>query len=119
MMDDNRLDRMKALMEEQQLDALVAITPENVLYTTGSYIATQKHIRDRLAISVFTQERAPVFIVCGIEESLAKEESWIEDVRTYIEFQASPIDLLVDVLKEWHLENGMVGMELNYLSVKY
>lgn len=118
-MDKQNIDKMKELMRRENFDAIVAITPENVLYSTGSYIITQKFLRDRLGIAVFPLEGDPVFIVCSIEESLAREESWISDIRTYVEFQESPIDFLADVLEELQVNRGSIGMELDYLSVKY
>lgn len=111
-----RADRLKKHMDEKGMDVLVAISPENVLYSSGAYIITQKSLRDRLEISVIPKEGDAVFVACGIEESLVRDESWIEDIRPYVEFKESPIKLLADVLMEKGLDNKNVGIELHYLS---
>jgi Xaa-Pro aminopeptidase len=111
-----REERIKELMIENDMDVLVAISPENVLHSTGAYIITQRSLRDRLEISIIPREGDAAFVVCGIEESLARDESWIEDIRPYVEFKDSPIGFLTDVLTEKGLDKKNVGIELHYLS---
>lgn len=111
-----RAERLRHLMIQEGMDVLVAISPENVLYSTGAYIITQKSLRDRLEISIIPRDGDAVFVVCGIEESLARDESWIEDIRPYVEFKESPIKFLADVLAEKGLDRKKVGIELHYLS---
>lgn len=110
--------RVINLMEQRQLDAVVACSPENVRYLSGSFIITQRLIRERLAAVVIPKSGAPVFLVCGIEESLVRSESWIRDVRTYIELAESPIQKLADLLRERGLERKRVGIEEKYLTVE-
>jgi len=114
-----KYDLLREKMNQGKLDAVVAISPENVFYATGSLIITQKLIRPRLAIALLPIDKDPVFIVCGIEESLAKAESWMKDIRSYIEFKESPIDYLTDVLKEKKLEKASIGLEEDYLGIQY
>ncbi len=109
-----RNECFKELMAKEGVDALVALSPENVLYSTGAYIVTQKTIRDRLEIAIFSQKREPIFIVCGIEESGVKEQTWIKDIRPYVEFKESPVQFLVDALIEMGLEKGHIGIEKHY-----
>jgi Xaa-Pro aminopeptidase len=110
---------LKEKMRKEKLDAAAAISPDNVLYSTGSLIITQKLIRPRLGIALLPIETDPVFIVCEIEESLARAESWIKDIRSYIEFKDSPIDFLVDVIREKKLDNANIGIEKDYLAIEY
>lgn len=110
---------LRKLTNGKELDAIVAVSPENVHYSTGACISTQKTIRDRLAYAVFPAEGEPTFIVCGIEESLVREESWIRDIRTFVEFQQAPTDMLVDVLREKGLAGKKVGIEVSYLAASY
>lgn len=111
-----RNEYFKELMAKEGIDALVALSPENVLYSTGAYIMTQKLIRDRLEIAVFPQKQEPIFVVCGIEKSGVIEQTWIKNIRAYIEFKESPIQLLVDTLKDIGIENGCIGIEKHYLN---
>lgn len=112
-------DLLREKMKKEKLDAIAVISPENVFYSTGSLIIMQKLIRPRLAIALLPIDKDPVFIVCGIEESLAKAESWIKDIRSYIEFKESPIDYLIDVLREKKLEKANIGLETDYLAIQY
>lgn len=101
------------------LDAVVAVSPENVSYTAGAFIWTQWSIRDRLALVVIPSHGEPTFIVCAVEEPFARSKSWIRDIRTYVEFKTSPVEVLAEVLKEKGLSSGHVGMEMKYMVAHY
>ncbi len=116
---EKRSKKFNELMIKNRMDALVVISPENVLYSTGAYIMTQKLIRDRLEIAFFLPNREPIFIVCGIEESGIKEQTWIKDIRPYVEFKESPVQFLVDALIEMGLEKGHIGIEKHYWNAYY
>jgi len=112
-------DKAIQMMTEAGLDALIAVSPENVLYTSGCLIATQKLIRNRLAITVLPKNGEPVFVVCNIEERYARRESWIKDVRAYREHKTNPVDLLADVLKEKGLQGRRLGIDKMYIQAGY
>jgi len=114
-----RNERIKKLMKEKEMDVVIALSLENVFYSTGAYIMTQRALKDRLEIAILPQKGEPVFVICKIEERLAKEETWIEDMRTYIEFKESPIQFMVTALQEMGLEKGCIGIEQHYLSTHY
>lgn len=103
--------RMRDVLDASALDAVVAISPENVFYLSDALILTQRYISDRLAVVVWSKGRAPTMIVCAIEESLTRQDSSIPDIRTYIEFQTSPVAVLADVLEEHGVARGRIGYE--------
>jgi Xaa-Pro aminopeptidase len=111
--------RLTRLMGEGRLDAIVAAAPENTYYLSGVFIRTQVSIRDRLAIVVWPADGFPTFVVCNIEETLARHKGTIADVRTYVEFAESPIAGLVRVLRERGLENARLGYETRFLTQHY
>ena len=123
------LDAVKKGIADHGLDALVAISPENVPYTAGVIVTTQRVLRDRLAIVVMPSEGEATFLVAGQEVGYVTGRTWIEDVRSYLALDgpvegppvqgASPIQALVDVLKEKGLTAGRVGIEINYLTVPF
>jgi Xaa-Pro dipeptidase len=115
----SRSERLKERLAVEGLAALVSLSPENVYYSTGAFIKTQRYLRDRLAIAVFSDSRDDSFIVCSLEEDGVREQSWINDIRTYTEFQESPVALLVDALKERGLERSRIGIEMHYLTARY
>ena len=111
--------RLSRKIADSRLDALVVAAPENTYYLSGVFIRTQVSIRDRLAVVVWPNDGAPVFIVCNIEETLARHKGTIADVRTYIEFAESPVSLLADVLRERGLANGRLGFEIRFMTTHY
>jgi Xaa-Pro dipeptidase len=111
--------RFESLLAESDFDAVVASSLKNVYYTSGALIETQRRIPLRLALTVLPREGDPTFIVCNIEERHARDESPIEDIRTYVEFQESPIEMLADVLREKGLDKKTVGIEKEHLMATY
>ena len=71
------------------------------------------------AMVLWARGRDPIFILCQVEEGYAREQGWIDDIRTYKEFVTRPTDLLADTLAELGLEQGHVAMELDYFAAEY
>src|SRR5260221_3281578 len=117
--DRHARQRINSALKDSGLDALVAISPENVRYSAGVEIATQRIIRDRLAIVLWPAGGEPAFIVCNIEEGYARERSWITEFRTYLEHTTSPIAVLADAIRSAGLERARIGIELTYLTAVY
>jgi Xaa-Pro dipeptidase len=110
------VEEFERALDKSGLDAVVASSLPNVFYTSGALIPTQVEIPDRLALTVLPRSGDEVLIVCNLEESLSREETWIEDVRSYVEFAQSPIALLADVLEEKGLSASRIGIEKTRLS---
>jgi len=106
---------LKALPAKVGLTAIVAMSPENFAYASGAYISTVRLIRPRHAYAVLPAQGEPFNIVCSIEESLTRSESWIPDVRTYTEFVDVPVEVLARELKKQGLDKGKIGIDLDYL----
>ena len=111
--------RISKAMTEEKLDVLVAMSPENVLYSSGTSIITQRMIPDRLAMVLWSRDDAQTFIVCAIEEPQARSQSWISDIRGYIEFAESPIAVLAAAIRERGFAKGRIGIEMRYLVASY
>lgn len=101
------------------LDAVIAVSLENVYYTSNAFIVTQRLIPDRLAFNILPTGGKPTMVICGIEESMTRAESWIEDIRTYVEFKESPVQALASVLQDLGLSKARLGIEMEYLAAKY
>lgn len=113
------LGLLRALLEASEFDAIVAGTPENVRYVGDVMVSTQYAIRDRLAFIVWARGRAPVYVLCQVEEGYVRQQSWIGDVRAYKEFVTRPMDVLADLLTELGLAESRVAMEVEYLASLY
>jgi Xaa-Pro aminopeptidase len=113
------VEEFRRQLDLSGFDVVVATSMWNVFYTSGAYIHTQVSIPDRLALTVLPKKGEDALLVCNIEESLARDESWIKDVRSYVEFAQSPIELLVDVLKEKGFGDARIGIEKRHLTAIY
>ncbi len=111
--------RMRAKLAQAGLDALILASPESFFYTTGALIATLRTLRDRLAFSVVTANGDALAVVCNIEESLTRQDSWVSDVRSYVERREHPVDALAAALREkgWH--RGRLGYEARFLPAAH
>lgn len=109
------LQAIQELLRDKDLDALVCLSPENFTYLSGAHITTVKTMRARQAFAIVRRSGTPILVVCAIEKSLAKAESWIEDVRTYIEFRDDPVAVLADTLDGQGLGEARIGLDLDYL----
>lgn len=113
------VQRLRQEMVDNDLDAVAVAAPENTFYLSNCAIRTQISIRERLAIVFWPRDGEPTYIVCNIEESLARSETWIEDLQIYVEFAESPIAKLKDVIAERGFEGKRIGVETRYLSQAY
>ncbi len=106
---------LQKLPAKLDLDGIVAVSPENFAYVSGAFVLTVKQIRPRQAFAVLPKSGEPFIVVCSIEETLTREESWIGDVRTYTEFVDNPIDALVAAMKSAGLNKGKIGIDMQYI----
>lgn len=104
-------------MNKEGLDALIAVSPENVAYSIGCVIPSQFFVRRRLAFSLTPNKGEGTLVVADMEEGHVKTYSSVRDIRSYREFLSDPVDLLADALKEKGLDKGKLGIELKYLPV--
>jgi Xaa-Pro aminopeptidase len=113
------VDRLQKKMAEAGVDAVIAVSPENTYYLSGVFIRTQISVPQRLALVLWPLGGEPTYIVCNIEETLARAHSPITDIRTYVEFAESPIATLVQVLEEKGLAGRRLGIEERFLTAHY
>jgi Xaa-Pro aminopeptidase len=73
--DDQKLERVRALMAEHELDALVVRAPDNVLYLTNFWGMKGYDA------CVFPREGEPVLICLEASEDDAARTAWTSDVR--------------------------------------
>ena len=75
--DDARLTRVRALMAERELDALVVRTPDNIVYLTNFWGMKGYDA------CVFPREGEPVLICLEASEADAARTAWTSDVRLF------------------------------------
>ena len=114
-MDSQRINK---LLDQSGLDALVVMSIENVTYLSGVWVVTQRVIPERLAFVLWPRHGEPVFILCKGEDVNISERCFIGDIRTYVEFRTSPVELLADALTEKGLNVGKIGIERRSMSIQ-
>jgi Xaa-Pro aminopeptidase len=107
---ERRWQHARLLMDRQGLDALFVTERTNYRYFSGSR-TIQHNNKQRPMIVLVPKKGDPVMMVYGLEAKLARDETWIEDIRGYVDVPF-PASLVVDTLKDLGLENGYVGCEL-------
>ena len=75
--DDARLARVRALMAEREIDALVVRTPDNIVYLTNFWGMKGYDA------CVFPREGEPVLICLEASEADAARTAWTSDVRLF------------------------------------
>ena len=73
--DDAKLERVRSLMADQDLDALVVRAPDNVLYLTNFWGMKG------FDAAVFPREGEPILITIEPSAQDAAETGWTRDVR--------------------------------------
>src|SRR5258706_1194194 len=111
------VERQKGALAAAGLDALIALSPENVTYTTGIVVPSQSLMRWRHAAAVVTGDGLAALLAIDMEETTVKSHG-VKNVRVYREFSDDPIDKLADLLIELGLERGRLGFELEYLPAR-
>ena len=109
--DDAKLDRVRALMDERGLDALVVRAPDNVLYLTNFW--TMKGFD----ACVFPREGEPVLICLEPSAEDAARTAWTQEFRHFGGYDATdprpPALRALELAREEASEHACVGLELS------
>jgi Xaa-Pro aminopeptidase len=109
--DDAKLDRVRALMAEEELDALVVRAPDNVLYLTNFW-----GMKGYEAV-VFPRDGEPMLICLEASAEDADHTAWTNDVRFLRGYAPDdprpPIARTLDLALEAARDHGRVGLELS------
>ncbi|OMI01605.1 hypothetical protein BSN85_31845 [Bradyrhizobium brasilense] len=108
------ISALRSLARELDLDAVVATSPGNFIYVSCVCLMSVSRLR-RQAFVVLPAAGDPVALVATTERKQTVEESWIKNVRTYVEFMNDPADALADVLIDMGKNKGTIGIDLDYV----
>jgi Xaa-Pro aminopeptidase len=109
--DATKLERVRALMAEEELDALVVRAPDNVLYLTNFWGMKGYEA------AVFPRDAEPTLICLEASAADADRMAWTDDVRFFQGYderdprppQARALELALEASKQY----GKVGLELS------
>jgi Xaa-Pro aminopeptidase len=109
--DDAKLERVRALMDEHGLDALVVRAPDNVLYLTNFWSMKGYDA------CVFPREGEPVLVCLEASEDDAAGTAWTTDVRLFKGYDERdprpPTARVLELAREAASPYERVGLELS------
>ncbi|MGI8480341.1 MAG: M24 family metallopeptidase [Gaiellaceae bacterium] len=109
--DEPKLDRVRALMGERGLDALVVRAPDNVLYLTNFWGMKGYDV------CVFPRESEPVLICLEASEADTERMAWTSEISLFAGYEPSdprpPLARALDLAKQHADEYASVGLELS------
>jgi Xaa-Pro aminopeptidase len=109
--DDAKLECVRSLMAERELDALVVRAPDNVLYLTNFWGMKGYDA------CVFPREGEPVLICLEASEEDAARTAWTSDVRLFRGYDEidprPPTARVLELAREAASEYGRVALELS------
>jgi Xaa-Pro aminopeptidase len=117
-MNKDVIDRCVATLEEEDLDAIVAMSPENVAYLTGFVVPSQPILRFRHAAVVITRDGRRSVLAIDMEATTVKNRLPDEDVHIWQEFQENAMPVFADLLTGLGLASGTIGIETDYVPIR-
>jgi Xaa-Pro dipeptidase len=112
------IERQCKAMRLAGLDALIALSPENVTYTAGLVVPSQSLMRWRHAGCIVTADGQLAMIVIDMEETTVKRLAAIQNSRAYREFVDDPMDILADLLIDLKLDRARIGVEMDFIPAR-
>lgn len=117
-MNQDIIDRCVAVLEGEDLDAIVAMSPENFAYVTGFIVPSQPILRWRHAAAVITRDGARALFTVDMEATTVKDLEPDEDVHVWEEFEENAMPVFADLLRGLGLGSARVGLETDYLPAR-
>jgi len=141
----SRIENIRRNISESGIDTLILSKPSNTMYASGFRALDYT----RWVIAIIPVKEEPVIIVPKLDEAVAKQAGWIKDVRAFREvpinviqstrsvlrdergfaafFSGSydmwpkddPFNILLDTFREKNLEKSVIGIEEDYLPIRY
>jgi len=117
-MDREIIARLRKRIGEENLDAIVAMSPENVTYVSGFVVPSHSLMRWRHAACIVTADGRIVMVAIDMEATTVRAHAGIDDLRVYREFTDNPMETLAGAIRDLGLEKSRIGIELEFLPAK-
>jgi Xaa-Pro aminopeptidase len=117
-MNQDIIDKCVAACAREDLDAVVAMSPENFAYVVGFIVPSQPVLRWRHAAAVITRDGKRALLTVDMEATTVKDLRPEEDVRVWAEFEEDAMPVFADLLRDLGVGSGRVGIETDYLPVR-
>lgn len=110
------VDTLRQAMHRYGLDALIASSPENVLYVSGVRLLVQRLIPERIAHVVIFADGVSTLITVESDADHAKREASVTRVVGHGHVEPSAL-AVATVLRDGGAARGRVGFEATFLPV--
>lgn len=117
-MNEDTIDKLRRRLDDEDLDAVVALSPENFTYLAGFTVPSQPILRWRHAAVVLTRDGGISLLAVDMEASTVRDREPEADVRVWAEFEDDAMPVLADLLRDLGLERASVGTEMAYLPTR-
>lgn len=107
--------RLRQAMEEEEINVMVALSPENFAYTTGFVVPSQSLMRWRHAMALVTREGREALVAVDMEETTVRSKAPGVEIRIWGEFTDRPMSVLAQLLKDLEVSEKRIGLEMDYL----
>jgi Xaa-Pro aminopeptidase len=112
------LEKCARAMEAEDLDGLIAMSPENFAYVAGFVVPSQPVLRWRHAAVVMTRDGSSSLYAVDMEASTVRALEPETQVRVWEEFAEDAMPVLAGLLRDMGLEAARVGIETDYLPAR-
>jgi Xaa-Pro aminopeptidase len=117
-MNQDILEKCVAAMVAEDLDGLIAMSPENFAYVAGFIVPSQPVLRWRHAAVVMTRDGRSALFTVDMEASTVRSREPEMEVSVWEEFAEDAMPVLATLLRDLGLEHGRVGLETDYLPTR-
>jgi Xaa-Pro dipeptidase len=112
------IEKCVQAMEAEDLDGLIAMSPENFAYVAGFIVPSQPVLRWRHAAVVMTRDGQSALYTIDMEASTVRSLEPDAEVRVWEEFAEDAMPVLAGLLRDMGLESAKVGIETDYIPVR-
>jgi Xaa-Pro aminopeptidase len=117
-MDQEIITRLRKRVAGDAIDAIIAMSPENVTYVSGFVVPSQSLMRWRHAACIVVADGRIAMVAIDMEATTVKAHTGIGDLRIYREFTDDPMEKLAEALADLKLDHGRVAIEMDFLPIK-
>ncbi len=117
-MNTDIVDKCVEAMAAEDLDGMIAISPENFAYLAGFIVPTQPAMRWRHAAVAITRDGRTALFTVDMEASTVRSQEPEAEIYVWEEFAEDAMPVLATLLRDLGLENGRVGLETDYLPTR-
>ena len=109
------IERLRAAMDDAEMDVLITMSPENFAYVTGFVVPSQPLMRWRHAAAVLGPKGDTALLCVDMEETTVRGRFPDADLRVWGEFRDNPMAVLAQLMRDLGHGAARVGIEFDFI----